>query len=100
VPVASYDIRRCGQHDGGDRKHDSWPCVFPLGQNVVNETSVQPPIAILKRMNLDKTKRRCGCLQDASTLYAPMSLTTAASLGTGRRNGRLLGNNFDLNGTL
>jgi hypothetical protein len=100
VPVASYDIRRCGQHDGEDRKHDCWPCVFPLGQNVVNETSVQPPIAILKRMNVDKTKRRCGCLQDASTLYARMSLTNAAFLGTGRRNGRLLRNNFDLRSAL
>src|ERR1700674_386572 len=52
------------KHDRGHRKHH--PCwrEFPLRKYVMNQAAMQPPVSVVKMMDIDKSKRRGRCLQD------------------------------------
>jgi len=46
------------EHDRGDWEHHAGRCEFSLRQNMMDQTAVETPVAVLERMDVDKTEGR------------------------------------------
>lgn len=46
------------EHDCGDREYHARRCEFSLRQNVMDQATVETPVAVLERMDINETERR------------------------------------------